>query len=151
MRCNLDGMILTCPSSQAMRREIAVSPSQDTSVFKVYRSVKWHGQNSHTLISSVSCTSPPFRLHLTPQHSEFLGANVPDNKPFIVTRYLQDGNVRFYVEKNPDCDRLKLVRWNLLIYLCADHEILVAAVWCIFWFGVSSLEEDHPRWSQWGN
>lgn len=45
--------------------------------------------------------------------SEFLGANVLDNKPFIVTPLMNNGNARIYIQQHPDCDRLTIVR---LIY-----------------------------------
>lgn len=46
--------------------------------------------------------------------SEFLGANILDTKPFIVTPYLEQGNAAEYVLKNPDCKRLDIVRINTL-------------------------------------
>ncbi|KAF7982535.1 hypothetical protein HWV62_28162 [Athelia sp. TMB] len=42
-------------------------------------------------------------------YSEFLGANVLDEKPFIVMPYLANGNARDYLVTHPECDRLKLL------------------------------------------
>ena len=44
------------------------------------------------------------------QYLEFLGANELDDKPFIVMPYLKNGNARDYVQKHPNCDRLRIVR-----------------------------------------
>jgi serine/threonine protein kinase len=40
---------------------------------------------------------------------EFLGANILDDKPFIVMPYLPNGNARDYLLKHPNGDRLKIV------------------------------------------
>jgi len=42
--------------------------------------------------------------------SEFLGANILDDKPFIVMPYLKHGNVRAYLKEHPDSNRLQIVR-----------------------------------------
>ena len=42
--------------------------------------------------------------------AEFLGANILDEKPFIVMPYLENGNARHYLQKHPDHDRLQIVR-----------------------------------------
>jgi serine/threonine protein kinase len=42
--------------------------------------------------------------------AEFLGANILDEKPFIMTPYLENGNARHYLQKHPDRDRLQIVR-----------------------------------------
>ena len=39
----------------------------------------------------------------------FLGANVLDDQPFIVMPYFKNGNVRDYLVKHPDSDRLQIV------------------------------------------
>jgi serine/threonine protein kinase len=54
-----------------------------------------------------------------PRHSEFLGANELDDKPFIVMPYLKNGNARDYVQSHPDCDRLRIV-W-LSLSLCCPY------------------------------
>jgi hypothetical protein len=41
---------------------------------------------------------------------EFLGANVFDDRPFIVMPYLKNGNARDYVNDHPDCNRTLIVR-----------------------------------------
>jgi hypothetical protein len=46
----------------------------------------------------------------------FFGANVFDNKPFIVTPYLKNGNVREYILKYPNSDFLRLVSVVLRCY-----------------------------------
>lgn len=40
---------------------------------------------------------------------EFLGANVLDDRPFIVMPYLKNGNARQYIVAYPECDLLPLV------------------------------------------
>ncbi|KAF7982534.1 hypothetical protein HWV62_28160 [Athelia sp. TMB] len=40
---------------------------------------------------------------------KFLGANVLDDKPFIVVPYLANGNARDYLIIHPECNRLQLV------------------------------------------
>jgi len=45
-----------------------------------------------------------------PHILQFLGANVLDDRPFIVTPFLQNGNARDYIRRNLTCDRIKLVR-----------------------------------------
>ena len=40
---------------------------------------------------------------------EFLGANVLDEKPFIVMPYLANGNARDYLQEHPNTDRLQIV------------------------------------------
>ena len=42
--------------------------------------------------------------------SEFLGANILDDEPFIVMPMIPNGNICDYILKNPNCDRLRLVR-----------------------------------------
>jgi hypothetical protein len=49
--------------------------------------------------------------------SEFLGANVLDNKPFIVTPLMANGNARNYIHHRPDCDRLTIVCSDLFVHL----------------------------------
>jgi serine/threonine protein kinase len=45
---------------------------------------------------------------------EFLGANILDDKPFIVMPYLKHGNVRAYLNAHPDDNRLQIVRTSML-------------------------------------
>jgi hypothetical protein len=40
---------------------------------------------------------------------EFLGANILDEKPFIVMPYLKNGNSRDYLQEYPNSDRLQIV------------------------------------------
>lgn len=40
---------------------------------------------------------------------EFLGANILDEKPFIVMPYLKNGNSRDYLQEHPNSDRLQIV------------------------------------------
>jgi hypothetical protein len=42
-------------------------------------------------------------------NQEFLGANVLDDKPFIVMPFLKHGNALDYIEANSNCDRQKIV------------------------------------------
>jgi hypothetical protein len=43
---------------------------------------------------------------------EFLGANVLDEKPFIVMPLLRNGNARDYIQDHPTYDRLQLVGYD---------------------------------------
>jgi hypothetical protein len=45
---------------------------------------------------------------------EFLGANILDDKPFIVMPYLKNGNARDYLQEHPDGNRLQIVRTPML-------------------------------------
>ena len=51
---------------------------------------------------------------MKPGTSEFLGANVLDNKPFIVTPIMDNGNARIYIQNHPDCDRLTIVSLQII-------------------------------------
>lgn len=42
-------------------------------------------------------------------HSEFLGANVLDERPFILMPYLKNGNARDYLNHHPYSDRQTIV------------------------------------------
>jgi|ERR1700722_398319 len=42
--------------------------------------------------------------------TEFLGANIFDDRPFIVMPFLRNGNARDYVYNHPNCDRMMIVR-----------------------------------------
>ncbi|KAF8179660.1 kinase-like domain-containing protein [Pholiota molesta] len=44
-----------------------------------------------------------------PHILQFLGANILDDKPFIVTPLIRGGNVAEYLIRNPDCYRLNIV------------------------------------------
>jgi WD40 repeat protein len=46
---------------------------------------------------------------LHPHVLEFLGANVLDEKPFIVMPYLENRNARDFLQKHPRCDRLMML------------------------------------------
>ena len=48
---------------------------------------------------------------------EFLGANIFDEKPFIVMPYLTNGNVRDYLLEHPSTDRLPIVRMPTFVTL----------------------------------
>lgn len=47
---------------------------------------------------------------------EFLGANVLDSKPFIVTPIMDNGNAMTYIRKHPSCDRLTIVCSHSMLY-----------------------------------
>ena len=47
---------------------------------------------------------------------EFLGANILDNEPFIVTPLMNNGNVRTYIQNHPDCDRLTMVCTDFYLF-----------------------------------
>jgi len=44
-----------------------------------------------------------------PNVLQFLGANILDEKPFIVMPYLKNGNARHYLQEHPDSDRLQIL------------------------------------------
>ncbi|KAG7439931.1 kinase-like protein [Guyanagaster necrorhizus] len=88
----------------------------------------------------------------------FLGANILDDAPFVVTPYLRNGNARKFVEAQPNCDRLKMLTdiSHGLLYLHSRkivHGDLKAvnvliddartAVLCDF--GLSQIQEDIMR------
>ena len=50
-----------------------------------------------------------FTVPIQTQWVEFLGANILDDKPFIVMPYIKNGNVRDYIKVHPDCNRVKIV------------------------------------------
>ena len=61
---------------------------------------------------------------------EFLGANVLDEKPFIVMPYLANGNARDYLQEHPNADRLQIVCMsNVCIVLMAHFDGICAAAW----------------------
>ena len=61
--------------------------------------------------------------------AEFLGANILDDRPFIVMPYLKNGNSRDYLQKHPNSDRLHIVRSpNCRIHNFCD--IICVAAWC---------------------
>ena len=41
--------------------------------------------------------------------AEFLGVNDMTGDPFLVMPYMPKGNVRQYIQKNPQCNKLKIV------------------------------------------
>ncbi|KAF8153325.1 kinase-like domain-containing protein [Crassisporium funariophilum] len=49
-----------------------------------------------------------------PHVLQFLGANVFDDKPFIVMPYLKNGNARDYLQSNPNCDRVRILHHSAL-------------------------------------
>ena len=54
---------------------------------------------------------------------EFLGANVLDDKPFIVMPYLKHGNAREYLLQHPNSDRLQIVSIsNICIFVLTGYE-----------------------------
>jgi hypothetical protein len=50
-----------------------------------------------------------FFFTTNPWRVEFLGANILDDKPFILMPYLKNGNARDYLNEHPDGDRLNIV------------------------------------------
>jgi hypothetical protein len=76
--------------------------------------------------------------------AEFLGANILDNKPFIVTPLMDNGNAQIYIQNHPDCDRLTMVRCNLSVHM-QKSQIPWTALSHIFGYGVSSL----AKYSAW--
>ena len=59
----------------------------------------------------------------TSNRTEFFGANVLDDKPFIVMPYYPNGNARNYVQRYPDCDRIKIVSCNLHHRICGQPAV----------------------------
>ena len=100
---------LTC-RSQAIRREIKVRVCNCDRLICYLNSVTqiWSDLRHPHILRKPSRAS----LHLTvftflPQ--EFLGANVLDDKPFIVMPLMENGNARDYIDRNPTCDRQRMV------------------------------------------
>ena len=62
---------------------------------------------------------PLFDWKHTHDLTEFLGANILDDEPFIVMPLIANGNIREYINNNPSCDRLKFV--SLLCYIPAPN------------------------------
>jgi hypothetical protein len=61
---------------------------------------------------------------------EFLGANVLDEKPFIVMPYLANGNARDYLQEHPNADRLQIVCMShVCIFVLAHFDGTCAAAW----------------------
>jgi serine/threonine protein kinase len=56
-------------------------------------------------------------IHIT----EFLGANIFDDRPFIVMPFLRNGNARDYVYNHPDCDRIAIVRRTYSQAMCLRY------------------------------
>jgi hypothetical protein len=53
-----------------------------------------------------------FQLPFTSSYlscAECLGANDMGNEPFLVMPYMPKGNVRQYVQKQPHCNKIKIV------------------------------------------
>ncbi|KAF8956482.1 kinase-like domain-containing protein [Flammula alnicola] len=44
-----------------------------------------------------------------PNIIQFLGANILDDKPFLVMPLIEHGNARDFIDNNPDCNRLKII------------------------------------------
>jgi hypothetical protein len=74
--------------------------------------------------------------------AEFLGANVLDEKPFIVTPYLMNGNARNYFLEHPDGDRLHIVRF-LYTHILLPH-LACAAARHVSWSCLPPLTQDCP-------
>ena len=51
---------------------------------------------------------------------EFLGANLSDDEPFMVTPWIADGNVLDYIKNHPFCDILDIVS---LLFFVTHHDI----------------------------
>jgi len=58
---------------------------------------------------------------------EFLGANIMDEKPFMVMPYLMNGNARDYLLEHPSTERLPIVRMsNICVIVWRDCNIAPA-------------------------
>ncbi|KAF8811047.1 kinase-like protein [Phlegmacium glaucopus] len=60
-----------------------------------------------------------------PHILQFLGANILDDEPFIVMPLIANGNVHDYINNNPNCDRLRLIKHISLglVYLHSQNII----------------------------
>jgi serine/threonine protein kinase len=68
------------------------------------------GRESDTRTSSVKRAFEIYLKYIANLYLlEFLGANILDDKPFIVMPYLKHGNVRAYLKAHPDDNRLQIV------------------------------------------
>jgi hypothetical protein len=70
---------------------------------------------------------------------------VLDNKPFIVTPLMENGNARIYIRKHPDCDRLVMVGSTSLVFVRQVVETQRPAISHISGFGVSSFTKCRAR------
>ncbi|KAG5650410.1 hypothetical protein H0H81_012347 [Sphagnurus paluster] len=55
---------------------------------------------------------------------EFLGANILDERPFIVMPYYGNGNVRQYIERHPHCDRVQII-YDVALGIAHLHEKMI--------------------------
>jgi len=78
---------------------------------------------------------------LTIFSEEFLGANVLDDKPFILMPLVKNGNVRDYIDCNPDCNRQRVVSELLLFWILGASDNPNPALPCFSWAGVPSCSE----------
>src|ERR1700683_3287866 len=63
---------------------------------------------------------------------EFLGANVLDEKPFIVMPYLANGNARNYLQDHPNADQLQIVCMSHVCIFVLAHFSGTCAAACHF-------------------
>ena len=74
---------------------------------------------------------------------EFLGANILDEKPFIVMPYLANGNARDYLQKHPNADRLQIVcMFNVCMFTLTHSDGICVAAWHFFGACSSPLTSD---------
>jgi len=59
---------------------------------------------------------------LHPHILQFLGANVFDDRPFIVMPYLKNGNAWGYVHSHPDCNRISILHHISLGLVYLHHK-----------------------------
>jgi serine/threonine protein kinase len=59
--------------------------------------------------------------------TEFLGANVFDDRPFIVMTYMKNGNARDYVHQHPDCNCLEIVCSPLSLSIDFDDPFITVS------------------------
>src|SRR3984957_16589735 len=89
------------------------------------------------------------QVMLTSESSEFLGANILDEKPFVVMPVMRNGNENMYIQSHPECNRNEIV-CHYFGPKCpmADHALPVAS--CFSRFEVPTFQKDHSRRSQSG-
>jgi len=76
-----------------------------------------------------------------PNVVQFLGANILDDKPFIVMPYFKNGNSRDYLQKHPDSDRLQILHGiSLGLFHLHSHHIVHGDL-----KGLNVLIDDSPK------
>jgi len=131
--------------SQAIRREIKVRSCHGKRIAccLTLSTQLWSSLLHPHILRKLSELSRRLAM-LTVNAQEFLGANILDDKPFILMPFMRNGNVRDYIECNPDCDRQKIVSELALFWIgCFDG--FHSALPCLIGASVSPRSEYRTR------